>query len=261
MDRRHVERRAMLATLMFAGLRIGELCALRWRDVDLAAGWLHGRRVQDRRRPAAGEDPRRAPRRAARRSRAAPRRRPRTATCSRRSTGGRAEPRTTSAIAVLARGGRSSRTTNSSSGGLAAAAGRADAALAAPHVRSLLYALGEDPGVVHGRNGAHRPGARAAGVPAGDAPRRGREGASCGRWSRADLGENGRTMAIQSVAATGGASRLEAKALAISRESGRARQDSNLRPLAPEASALSTELRAPNASINSRGAPHARGPS
>jgi integrase len=39
-DHRHVERRAMLATLTFAGLSIGELCALRWRDVDLAAGWL-----------------------------------------------------------------------------------------------------------------------------------------------------------------------------------------------------------------------------
>lgn len=37
----HIERRAMLATLTFAGLRIGELCALRWRDVDLASGWLH----------------------------------------------------------------------------------------------------------------------------------------------------------------------------------------------------------------------------
>jgi integrase len=42
---RHVERRAMLATLMFAGLRIGELCALRWRDVDLAGGWLRVERA------------------------------------------------------------------------------------------------------------------------------------------------------------------------------------------------------------------------
>ncbi len=40
-DRRHIERRAIVATLTFAGLRIGELCALRWRDVDLAGGWLH----------------------------------------------------------------------------------------------------------------------------------------------------------------------------------------------------------------------------
>jgi integrase len=39
-DRRHVERRAILATMTFAGLRIGELCALRWRDVDLTGGWL-----------------------------------------------------------------------------------------------------------------------------------------------------------------------------------------------------------------------------
>jgi integrase len=38
---KHVERRAMLATLIFAGPRIGELLSLRWRDVDLIAGWLH----------------------------------------------------------------------------------------------------------------------------------------------------------------------------------------------------------------------------
>jgi len=33
-------RRALLATLLLAGLRVSELCGLRWRDVDLAAGWL-----------------------------------------------------------------------------------------------------------------------------------------------------------------------------------------------------------------------------
>ena len=60
----HIERCAMLATLTFAGLRIGELCALRWRDVDLAGGWLHTGSKTDAgwRR---GEDTRRAPRRAA----------------------------------------------------------------------------------------------------------------------------------------------------------------------------------------------------
>jgi integrase len=39
-DRRHVPRQAIIATLAFAGLRIGELTGRRWRDVDLAAGWL-----------------------------------------------------------------------------------------------------------------------------------------------------------------------------------------------------------------------------
>jgi integrase len=37
-DRRHVRRRAMLAVLVFAGLRISELLELRWRDVDLSGG-------------------------------------------------------------------------------------------------------------------------------------------------------------------------------------------------------------------------------
>jgi integrase len=39
-DRRHVARRVMVAVLVFAGLRISEMLALRWRDVDLAGGWL-----------------------------------------------------------------------------------------------------------------------------------------------------------------------------------------------------------------------------
>jgi integrase len=39
-DRQHVNRRGQLATLIFAGLRISELLALRWGDVDLAGGWL-----------------------------------------------------------------------------------------------------------------------------------------------------------------------------------------------------------------------------
>lgn len=37
-DRQPIERRAMIATLVFAWLRIGELCGLRWRDVDLNEG-------------------------------------------------------------------------------------------------------------------------------------------------------------------------------------------------------------------------------
>jgi integrase len=42
-DKRHVPRKTIIATLIFAGLRIGELTGLRWRDVDLANGRLHVR--------------------------------------------------------------------------------------------------------------------------------------------------------------------------------------------------------------------------
>ena len=38
------ENRALLATMILAGLRVGELCSLRWRSVDLARGLL---RVED----------------------------------------------------------------------------------------------------------------------------------------------------------------------------------------------------------------------
>jgi integrase len=38
LDRRHIPRRAILATLVLAGLRISEMLGLRWRDVDLTAG-------------------------------------------------------------------------------------------------------------------------------------------------------------------------------------------------------------------------------
>jgi integrase len=41
---RHIQRRAIIATLVFSGLRIGELCQLTWGDVDLDGGWLHVRR-------------------------------------------------------------------------------------------------------------------------------------------------------------------------------------------------------------------------
>lgn len=57
-DRRHVERRATLATLAFAGLRIGELLDLRWRDVDLANGRL---RVGDAKTDAGRRDVRLRP--------------------------------------------------------------------------------------------------------------------------------------------------------------------------------------------------------
>jgi integrase len=38
------DRRAIVATLLFSGLRASELCALDWRDIDLANGRLHVRR-------------------------------------------------------------------------------------------------------------------------------------------------------------------------------------------------------------------------
>ena len=46
--------RALWATAMYAGLRRGELLALRWRDVDLAAGLIHVERSWDAKEGAVG---------------------------------------------------------------------------------------------------------------------------------------------------------------------------------------------------------------
>jgi integrase len=48
---RRGQRRAFVATLIFAGLRLGEALALQWRDVDLARGTITVRRAKT----AAGE--------------------------------------------------------------------------------------------------------------------------------------------------------------------------------------------------------------
>lgn len=40
------QRRTLLATLVFAGLRLGEALALRWQDVDLTAGVIHIREAK-----------------------------------------------------------------------------------------------------------------------------------------------------------------------------------------------------------------------
>jgi integrase len=48
-DSRAARRQPLIATLVLAGLRIGEALDLRWRDVDLAAGHLN---VADAKTPA-----------------------------------------------------------------------------------------------------------------------------------------------------------------------------------------------------------------
>jgi integrase len=43
---RHGQRRALIATLVFADLRIGEALSVRWRDVDLARGTIAVRQAK-----------------------------------------------------------------------------------------------------------------------------------------------------------------------------------------------------------------------
>jgi integrase len=137
-NRRHIKRRAMLAVLVFAGLRINELCALRWRDVDLAAGWLHTGSKTD-----AGRD-RVVKIRGALRDELLTLR------------AGRGSIDQDAYVFATGRGGRMS-DDNFRSRVLRAAVGRANENLEradlpplpdklTPH--SLLYALGEDPGTV-----------------------------------------------------------------------------------------------------------------
>jgi len=59
----HVRRRAIVATMVFSGVRISELCRLTWTYVDLDGGWLHVRKSktpagirQIRIRPALGAE-------------------------------------------------------------------------------------------------------------------------------------------------------------------------------------------------------------
>jgi integrase len=40
-ERQHLSKRATLATMIYTGVRVGEVCSLRWRDVDLQAERLH----------------------------------------------------------------------------------------------------------------------------------------------------------------------------------------------------------------------------
>ena len=40
----HVRRRAIVAAMLFSGMRISELCRLTWADIDLDGGWLHVRK-------------------------------------------------------------------------------------------------------------------------------------------------------------------------------------------------------------------------
>jgi integrase len=144
-DRRHIERRAMLAVLCLAGLRIGELCALRWRDVDLATGWL---RVGESKTDAGRRRVKIRP--ALRKELAAVR--------------ARQSQAVSDAFVFATTKGASHSTTNIRKRVLAAAVERANETLAeagkpplparlTPHSLrrtfcSLLYALGEDPGVV-----------------------------------------------------------------------------------------------------------------
>lgn len=165
-DRRHVERRAMLSVLAFAALRIGELCRLRWHEIELDAGWLHvaeskthaGVRrvkirpplaqqlhaVRERRQDATPEAYVFATRR------------------------GRAPSDDTFRSRVFAGSVRRANETQDAAGRARLPEGLSPHSLRRTFA-SVLYALGEDPGIVMDEMGHTDPGFGAAHLPAVDA--------------------------------------------------------------------------------------------
>jgi integrase len=188
----------MIATLTFAGLRIGELLALRWRDVDLAADWLsvNGTNTDG----------------AARKVKIRPALH---AALAAAVTPSSIEP---DALVFPTRTGARLSPENFRNRVLAAAVNKANENLVAaeraplpsltPHSLrrtfcSLLYALGESPPVVMAEMGHTDPGLRTQGLCSGDAPRR----APDRRAPRPRSGHSGRTFG-RTIGRTGRRSRF-----------------------------------------------------
>ena len=176
-EKRLVPRRATLATLALGGLRIGELCELRWRDVDLAAGRL---RVGDAKTDAGRRD-----------VRLLATLRDELATLKARA----ADPGPEGYVFATARGGRPRPRTcgahprqsgracqrGAQRGRRAAAAGRAHAARPAAHLRKRPVRARRVAGRGHGAARPHSPRPSAAHLRARNATRRRREGTVYGR--------------------------------------------------------------------------------
>ncbi len=181
-------RRALLATLVFAGLRIGELTALQWRDIDLAENRITVRMSKtdagvrqidllpalrnelDAYKSADTEHP-------SQWLRVRHDLRHRTKT-------GQHPPSCT-------RQGRGTSEREAVRGGGHSAAGRADTPQAAPHVCLDPRRAWRRSGQCHGPARAHRPQLHPACLPSWDAPRRCGQAATAGACQRPRLGSSG----------------------------------------------------------------------